>query len=140
MPILLPARISVGRCTPELTLANHVSNENIIRIPPNRRNFLSLFFIPRKSDIIAILIVTAAWSEGKLALGKKVLRIVSCLRSVNPSTKFGLTLSIKNCIPTLTTILTKTPANIYNAAILYFIQRFNASTFQRFNVWVIQYI
>jgi hypothetical protein len=60
IPIILPQMISVGRCTPEVILANPVINENIMRIPPNRRNFLSLFFIPRNNDIIAIPIVTEA--------------------------------------------------------------------------------
>jgi len=58
--IRLHAIISVGRWTPEVTLANEVIRENIISIPPNRRNFLSLCCIPRKRDIIAILILTAA--------------------------------------------------------------------------------
>lgn len=118
IPTILPPIISVGQWTQELILANQVTNENIIRIPPNRRIFLSLFFIPRKSDIIAILIVRAAWSEGKLLLGINLFKIVSCLRSANHKTTFGLILSTKNCIPIFTMKLNAVPATIYNAAIL----------------------
>jgi hypothetical protein len=115
---MLPPIISVGRWTAVIILLNHIIRLKIINIIPKYINFLSLFFIPRIKEEIAIHIDSAAWSDGKLLVGKKLCSIVSCLRSLSHRIKFGLVLFTKNWIHKFMIILRIVHIKINNAEFL----------------------
>ncbi len=62
--------ISVGRWIAVATLEILIIRLKTIRIIPNIVYFLSFFCIHQSKLAIAILIETAAWSDGKLLEGK----------------------------------------------------------------------
>lgn len=90
IPTIIPAIISVGRCTAVITLALHIMRLKMIPILPNRMYLLSLCRNHRRIEAIAILIDTPAWSDGKLLFGRYLSKMVLCFSSANPNIMFGL--------------------------------------------------
>lgn len=89
-----PARISLGRCTPTAIRAVDITTLAI----SNTRPRVIAFFLPRiahrTNNANAILIETAAWSDGKEAVGKCFIT----RRPADVSAVSGLTLSTRCCI------------------------------------------